>query len=786
MQHIDGSNGHKRRWLAAATLVLPLSLAGCYSGFGVDGDEDTAGADDDADSDGPGGPRPGDDGGDPVPLDGPDECIDTKNFFEEEVWRPVLSAQCYSCHNPNGDAKNTDLVLQGNDYPGYLEANYNTLLNIAKLEVEGEPLLLLKPTLGMAHEGGKRFEVGSPEYEALSQMVERFDAPVHCVNDKEIEAYFTGIVEADEVETLRKATFLLASRMPTPEELDAVRGEGIDAIDPILDQIMREEEFYVRVKEMYNDWLHTDAYLPGDDALQLLDPQRFPNAMFYQNLPEDQQTAARNAANDAIAREPLNIIEYVLRNDRPFSEILTGDYTIVNPFSAQAYDIPLDIFADQNDPNEFVPYSFEDIPQAGILTTQAWLARYPNTETNRNRARSRFVFQFFGGEDIQLLAARPIDITEVQSTNPTLFDPACVTCHVYMDPVAGAFTNWSNEGWYRPQAWYGDMVPPGYKDEEIPAEEMDRSLQWLADRVTRDRKFSLSVVHIVYKGLTGEDPLLEPLDSSDLYYVERIRAFEAQDYTFKQVANAFENSAYDFRVLVKELIKTPWFRAVDLEQLPDDGRMVELETMGSSRVLPPEALDRRIVSTLGFQWTRNGASALLSTNNYKFFFGGIDSINVTSRLTEMNGVMSNIANRMANEMSCQATGWDFTKAPEERLLFPYVEPTDTPDIDASETAIRNNIQYLHEHLLGESLSLDDPELERTFQLFKKVYENGQTGLLSGDYGTGLPGPCQATTDRVTGDALPADQQVVEDPDYTVRAWMAVVSYLIGDYRFLYE
>lgn len=770
-------------WLTAAFLVLPLSLAGCYSGFGVDGNDDASA--DDPDEPG-GGPRPGDDGGEPVPLEGPDECVDTKKFFEEEVWRPVLKAQCLSCHNDNGEAKNTDLILRNNDYPGYLEANYNTLLQVSRLSIDGEPLVLAKPTLSVEHGGGKKLEIDSAEYEALAEMVERFDSPVHCVNDKEIEAYFQGIVEADEVETLRKATFLLASRMPTPEEIEAVRGQGIDAIDPVLDEVMREDAFYTRVKEMYNDWLHTDAYLPGDDALELLDPERFPNAMFYMDLPEDQQTAARDAANDAIAREPLNIIEHVLRTDHPFSEILTANYTVVNPYSARAYDIPLDVFQDPNDPDEYMPYTLEGFPHAGILTTQAWLARYPNTDTNRNRARSRFVFQFFGGEDIQLLAARPIDITNVQTTNPTLFDTACVTCHDYMDPVAGAFANWSNEGWYRPQTWHGDMVPPGYKGEEIPAEETEHALQWLADKITRDDKFALSVVHVVYKGLTGEDPLLEPLDATDPFYVERIRAFEAQDYTFKEVAKIFQNSGYDFRSLVKAMIKTPWVRAVDLEQIPDQGRMIELETMGSSRVLSPEALDRKLVATMGFRWMRNGAPALLSDNNYFFFLGGIDSINVLERLTEMNGVMSNIAQRMANEMSCQATAWDFTKVPEERLLFPYAELTDTPDIAASETAILNNIQYLHEHMLGESLSLDDPEITRTFQVFKEVYEDGQAGLLDGDYGMALPGPCQATTDLATGEAIAADLQIIEDPDYTVRAWMAVVSYLLGDYKFLYE
>jgi hypothetical protein len=39
---------------------------------------------------------------------------------------------------------------------------------------------------------------------------------------------------------------------------------------------------------------------------------------------------------------------------------------------------------------------------------------------------------------------------------------------------------------------------------------------------------------------------------------------------------------------------------------------------------------------------------------------------------------------------------------------------------------------------------------------------------------------------MTGDSLPQERHVNRDNDYTVRAWMAAVSYLLSDYRYLYE
>ncbi len=780
----QGETGVRTKLLAALLLVGP---AGCYAGVGTGGDRgDDPGADSNADDGGE------DDSGDGT-GDGPDnqepeeECVDTRNYFEEEVWRPILQADCFGCHNPEGQAKDTDLVLQGNDYPGYLEANYKTVENVARLEIEGTSLILLKPSGEVAHTGDVRFGKDSESYEVLAEMVSRFQAPVQCVDDKDIEAYFKGIVELDEEATLRKATFLLASRYPTAEEYDAVRGEGIGALDAVLDDVLQEEAFYVRIKEIYNDMMHTDALLDGDSAIDALDPQRFINKRWYDELPEEEITPNRDLANDAVAKEPLHIIERILREGRPFTEVVTGDWTVVNPYSARSYDIPLDLFDDPNDPDEWVEYNFEDIPQAGVLSTPAFLARYPSTPTNRNRHRSGIVYDYFFATDVMRLAARPIDVGSIADFNPTLYNPQCTVCHENIDPLAGAFQNWTDEGWYRPPAggWFQDMAPPGFADTQIPFEQKERALQWLTEQLVVDDKFALAVVQTMFTGLTGQDPLLEPLDADHPDYVHQIAAFEAQDDSFKKVATAFKDSGFELRVAIKELVKTPWFRAVSLDGTPSASRSKELASMGTARLLPPEALHRRIEASVGFGWQRNGTDLLLET--YRFFYGGIDSIQTTSRLTELNGVMANIAERMANEVSCQASPFDFTRPASERLLFPHVETTDLLDDAAGREAILRNIIYLHEHLLSETLEENDPEIQRTFALFEGVYRDGHDDLLSENstYPVALPSACRATTDRITGEEL-GDASLTDDPDYTVRAWMAVVSYLLGDFAFLHE
>ena len=107
---------------------------------------------------------------------------------------------------------------------------------------------------------------------------------------------------------------------------------------------------------------------------------------------------------------------------------------------------------------------FVEYPHAGILNEPIWLHRYPTTETNRNRARARWTFYHFLGVDIETSAPRTTDPVALADTNnPTLNNPACTVCHSRLDPLAGAYQNYGNEGIYR-SAWGGlDALPDTYK-----------------------------------------------------------------------------------------------------------------------------------------------------------------------------------------------------------------------------------------------------------------------------------------------------------------------------------
>ena len=195
-----------------------------------------------------------------------------------------------------------------------------------------------------------------------------------------------------------------------------------------------------------------------------------------------------------LRRAPLELIAHVVMNDRPYTDILAADYVMANPWAAKAYGANTR-FSDSGDVHEFKPSKIAEYyrrdeglkaehdphlmatrildpgslrtvyPHAGILNTKVFLQRYPTTATNRNRARSRWTYYHFLGLDIEKSASRTTDPVALADTNnPTMHNPACTVCHVIMDPVAGAYQNYGDEGLYRDQ-WGGlDSLDGLYKE----------------------------------------------------------------------------------------------------------------------------------------------------------------------------------------------------------------------------------------------------------------------------------------------------------------------------------
>ncbi len=729
-------------------------------------------------------------------------CVSTREYFANEILGGAMK-QCAGCHEPGGLAseKGAEFILLPATYPGFLDANMDAVREMAKNQYDGTPLLLAKPSALTEHGGGKVIDEGDENYEKISDLIAQLDSPVECPTD-DFEADYEGVQFLDEAETLRKAALHLVGRLPSQDELNRVTEGGDEALAIVLEEMMTEDAFYERLTEMWGDLLLTDRYLAYTGfAVNLLDPAAVPNAgAWYANLGDEDSYLV----NRAVAQEPLDLINYIVRNDRPFTEILTADYTVFNSYSAGLYQ-PDGVSFGGPDYTTFKEGKIKmlgeggqalNIPHAGILTSPMFLNRFPTTPTNRNRHRARMVLKLFLATDILKIAERPIDPSApTEYNNPTRDNPSCSVCHNIIDPLAGGFQKYDDndqEEYIPDREWYTDMVSPGYGDETMPTSEYHQALPWLAQRAADDPRFVLGTIYNTYTALTGLAPLDYPTDAESPTYAAELDAWQAQDALFTKIGEEFVMADYNLKTVISGIVRSPYFRAANAEEPLTDELLAKYVALGGGRLSTPERLARKIEAVTGVHWVRPWDLADYLLTEYRILYGGIDADTITNRLTQMNGLMAGVSIRMANEVACGTTAYDFSRAIDQRKLFPHVTLDHLPEgasgqevPDAIED-IKTNIVYLHERVLGEKLEISDPEIERTYQVFYETWKEGM-GIIAGDPGaTYLTWQCQARVDPTTQVDLPESEQISQDPNYTVRAWMAVMTYLLSDYKFLYE
>ena len=793
--------------IPAFASVATLTLAGCYSGGGMNDDGTASDTDAMATTSGGSSATTGADTGTGSTGDettggttgDPGDCYSTLQFFADEIWAPSFSKSCIQCHDPTGIAaeKNAKFLLLPPVYPGFMEANLANIASIAGYSYDDVPLILAKPLFLTEHEGGKVFTESDEIYAAIEELLVQLDDPIECPVDTSGAKSFDDVDLLTPVETLRKATLHLSGRLPTDEEIKAVEEGGLDAVALAVEEIMTEDAFYSRLLDVFNDKFLTDKFANGstNNAVALLSEADFPGRNDFVNNVAMLPTPERVRINQAVAREPLELINYIIRNDRPFTEIITANYTVFNPDSADIYNADVS-FNDPNDLGELqegvitVPRGGAQMPfpHAGILTSPMWLNRFPTTPTNIMRHRSRMILDQFLATDVLALASQAIDPDAGSAVfNPTRNNPDCSKCHKLIDPIAGAFQMFDKndqEKLLDPPQWYPEVFSPGYLNELMPPDQFSTGIQWLAERVATDPRFALSSTYTIFEALTGMKPLHYPTNPDSEFYDSELTAWETQDLILRSIADKFVADNHNIKTVIREIILTPYFRGKGMLKAPTPARAAELAAVGIGRLSTPELLANKIGAVTGYPWVRSDKQPYL-TVDYKILYGGHDSNEITERLTTVNAVMASVGARMANEHACTISAYDFTLPADQRTLFPLVELTDTPD-NGSSAEIKANIQYLHKRILGEDLAIDDPELARTFQLFYDTLQAGLDNIANDVETTSLLSNCRATKNLKTGEALPMEQQITSDETYVVRAWMAVVTYLLADYRFLFE
>ncbi|WP_082354017.1 DUF1588 domain-containing protein [Marinagarivorans algicola] len=578
----------------------------------------------------------------------------------------------------------------------------------------------------------------------------------------------------------RRASILFGQGVPSVADLEDVKGANYGELKAKLKGLMTGNGFREFIKTGANDQLLMRGILGVDYRFWFLN--------YYPKFRELVEAEANRFIYDSalvseLREEPLELIHHVVKNNLPYTEILTADYTMVSHEMSRLYNYPTPVAkgrwvkgqntgqhvstANGLPSKDWNNSRLLDFPHVGILSSIAYLNKYPSTATNRNRARSRWTMYHFLGYDIEASAPR-VNIDDADdSENPTLNNPACTICHITMDPIAAGFQDFNDKGLYRTgnraldslsrdykktdlyengQTWYADVLPAGFNGEDTPQGE--EPLRWLAEKLVADPRFGPAVVKFWWPAIFGEK----------LYATKSDEELVKQQEFVVDVAKKFKNSNWNLKDLLANLLMSDWYRANNLAGSGDNTEAPL--TYSGNRLLTPEEMVIKQKSLFD--------NAGLYDANHSGAFGGIDSVNIESRDRNMNVVKMNVVKANSYRESCSIAFKDFDKPKATRSLFPLVELS-----DEAEPKIRAQLVYLHERLLNERHGPNAKAINEAYALFTKLKENaearGNTRLIGNDY------LCAGERNKNNFDTK-----------FTFAAWKGVLVALSSDYQFITE
>lgn len=679
---------------------------------------------------------------DPVITD-PDIIL---NYYSANIEEALIQEACVNCHSLNKAAQDTGLVfLKGIDNT---ENNQNTFSNFYYNNANSHELILSKVRGGSAHGGALQFSCDQTEFKNLEhylQLLAGDGAPSDLICE---DSFWDNIVMSDAALTLRRAAIIMVGRLPTNEEL-VLAQSGNAGLRSAIKALMTGNNFHEFLLRGANDQLLMKGLVGTDFQITSRTEGFFP---VLANKNYDANVEAANGDDTlqkeftdwfsgfkyGVANAPLKLIAHVVENELPYTDILTANYTMVNPYSNEVFRSEVE-FEDNTNALEFKPglhqgqifddseyvttgnlkdlgrqvsnhSGFIQYPHAGLLNDPAYLNRYPSTDTNRNRARASWTYKHFLNLDIEKSAARTTDPDDLADTdNPTLNNPACTACHVVMDPVAGAFQNYGDSGRYRRSSggldslpsdykrgsdslyqefdtWYRDMLPPGFNE---LITEQDNSLQILGQRIINDERFPKAAVAFWWSAIMSGAPPQAPEEIDDPNYLANLQTYEEVQADINELATGFTTgfnggSAFNLKDLLVEMMMSTWFQAQSSNEILSIQKEATLANVGTDRLLTPEELALKTKALVGFSW----GEALIETSDdprydhlsdkFHIYYGGIDSIGITERARELTALMSNVALGQALAVSCPAIVIDINREISDRIILTQIDRHITP------------------------------------------------------------------------------------------------------------
>ncbi len=495
------------------------------------------------------------------------------------------------------------------------------------------------------------------------------------------------------VEHLVRASMTLRGTRPIAAELLAV-AESPDALPAIVDGYLATPEFGAVMRD-----LHAETLLVRVDLAQ--------STFRAQNGVADRTAGEMNT----VYEEPLRLIEHVITNDRPYSEIVTANYAISDPITSVVWGM-----THSGSPGLEVASWTDARPVSGILSSSGLWARHISAGANYHRNRANLIssallcFDFLHSD---ILLDTSIDLADPDVVaNALVENPSCAGCHQTLDPLASTlygfqrgarYTNYPVQ-MYRPM-WEGGWVnesrrPPAYFGQAAT------TVADVGQRIAADPRFPRCAAERFAAYFTQTDREAIPF------------AWTAR------LAKDFVASGMSAKRLAREIVLSDEFRISHATAVATFEEAEDLRGLLRAR---PEQLGRLFEDLTGFRWQTSstvgvygvpyGVADLLRGDflGFRSLAGGIDSYFVTRPTHTTNAVSSLVLRELARGAAGHVVASDFAQPPALRRLLSGVSES-----DRSPTMIRAQLATLHARIYGSLDAVEGPEVAETYALFERV------------------------------------------------------------------
>ncbi len=520
------------------------------------------------------------------------------------------------------------------------------------------------------------------------------------------------------VDAAVRASMALLGRRPTPAELDRVR-EDPAALADLVTTWLEDPSLGATVRDLY-------AELLSMRSVDLVYPQV--GAM---------TKVSQQAVRRALSEEPLALIEHVVLSDLPLSTILTADISFLDRTASKIWK-GHDYDPEGSDVQQV--HWTDGRPAAGILTTNALWARHASAGSNYHRGRANLIAKAllcedFLGRDVPVTG--DLDLSDDDAVAEALNEnPACVSCHQAMDPLAShlwvfhpefhpgavgaAFLTGCTTPFlelcypfnpYRPAYDLGRQLlqlrPPGYYGGA------SEDLGTLGQRIAEDPRFASCTVRRYWSYLAQV-----PLNEVPFEPVARLQ----QD---------FEAGGLRAKDLLAAIVLHPDFLAwqADTPELQDrqPGPLVARPWQQASVVKQltgfdwVAAVDNLVCTVGGVLCYGDTALATDDTHGFQAMAGGVDGARVLRPTHTPTPVKLLFTAALAEEAAAHVVASDWKLPAGQRLLLRSVEPE-----TADEGAVRAQLVQLHRLILAEALEPNDPEITATLALWTAAHGSNPT------------------------------------------------------------